>query len=248
MENKQGMKHSIIVQHTNGPVSGSTHNSMNVSKPLRAALLALLLGLAISTPAQAGPEPSGGDHAEGSGALALFQDLYWRWTYGGLNLPIDANSNAVVHDVVMMAIPSTPGDGTPGTQDVTLTACQPWLLPLWNLLGTSYTNGTSDPVIGLNTFKTLNIKFTIDGKTVVSTKNVLEYFTRFNFNPPVPLDYPPVNAIVWFEGVGVLHEPLSPGHHTLKLDVKNTIPLPPNFGAPVTEYHNTWNVTVKPGQ
>jgi hypothetical protein len=242
------MNNRITDKHTNGPALGIIHDITNSSKLLRAALLALLLGLGVSTPALAGQEPSDGYHSEGSDPLALFQDLYWRWTYGGLNLPVDANSNAVVHDVVMMAIPSTPGDGTPGTQAVTLNACQTWMLPLWNLLGTSYTNGTSDPIIGLNTFKTLNIKFTIDGKTVVSTKNVLDYFSRFNFNPPVPLNYPPVNAIVWFEGVGVLHGPLSPGHHTLKLDAKNTIPLPPNFGAPVTEYHNTWNVTVKPDE
>jgi hypothetical protein len=235
-------------KNTNGPVSGSTHNTTKPSKLLRAALLALLLGLGLATPASAGPEPPGGQTGEPGGLLALFENLYWRWAYGELTLPTDRNSNAVVGVVAMVPIPYAPGDGTPATQDVTLNAGQPWMLPLWNLLGTTYTNGTPpDPIVGLSIFQTLDITFTIDGRTVVSTQNVMDYFSKFHFVPPVPIDYPPANAIIWFEGIGVLHEGFRPGSHTLKLDVKNTQLLPPNFGGGVSEYHNTWNVTVKRG-
>jgi len=209
-------------------------------------LLALALGLGLAAPAWAQHDRPDCRPGE-DGQLALFQDLYWRWVYGGLNLPVDGNSNAVVHNVVMMPIPNTPGDGTPGTQAVTLEAHQSWMLPFWNLLGTSYTDGTPpDQFLGLDVFKTLDIKFTVDGKTIVSTRNVMEYFSKFTYEPPVLLNSPPYLAIIWFEGVGILHGPLSPGTHTLQLDVKNTEKLPPNFGGGVIEYHNTWNVTVNP--
>jgi hypothetical protein len=219
------MKKETLQKHIEAPLSGRTSHQR--SMPRRVALLAVLLGLGLGTAAWAGSGDSE-HHPDQGGPLGLFQDLYWRWTYGGLNLPVDANSNAVVHDVVMMAIPSTPGDGTPGTQAVTLDSDQRWMLPL-------------------SMFKTLDIKFTVDGKTVVSTKNVLEYYSKFSFNPAIPFVAPPTAAIICLEGVGVLHGPLSPGKHTLKVDVKNTQTLPPNFGGGVIEYHNTWNVTVNPG-
>ena len=243
------MKNSTMDKNTNGPASGSSHNTTHPSKLLRAALVALLLGLALSTPAQADPLQTDGHAVASDSILALFQNLYWRWADGELTLPTDRNTNAVVGPVVMMAIPPTPGDGTPGTQEVTLKAGQPWMLPLWVLQGTSYTDGTSpDPFVGLSMFKTLAITFTIDGKTVVSTKNVMDYFSKFRFVPPIPINSPPTDAVIWFEGIGLLHDALSPGKHTLKLDAKNTEPLPPNFGGGFSEYHNTWNLTVKLGK
>jgi hypothetical protein len=42
--------------------------------------------------------------------------------------------------------------------------------------------------------------------------------------------------------VALLQNPLPPGEHVLKLDEKNA---EPGFGG-ILEYHNTWNVTVKP--
>jgi hypothetical protein len=243
------MTNSMTEKKTNGPASGRTHNPTNPSKPLRAALVALLLGLGLSTPAQAGPPPPAGRFGGPDSILDLFQDLYWRWADGNLTLPTDRNTNAVVGPVVMMAVPSAPGDGTPGTQDVTLNAGQSWMLPLWVLQGTSYTDGTPpDPFVDVSIFKTLAIKFTIDGKTVVSARNVMDYFSKFRFISPIPINSPPTDSVIWFEGVGVLHEALSPGKHTLKLDVKNTQLLPPGFGGGVVEFHNTWNVTVKRGR
>ena len=232
--------------NTSCPAPDNTPRTTKSCKPPRAALLALLVGLSLATPAFAGPEPLQNTRKEPGGLLALFENLYWRWAYGDLTLPTDRNSNAVVGVVAMVPIPYAPGDGTPATQDVTLNAGQPWMLPLWNLLGTTYTNGTPpDPIVGLSIFQTLDITFTIDGRTVVNTQNVMEYFSKFHFVPPAPVDYPPANAIIWFEGIGVLHEGFRPGNHTLKLDVKNTQPMPPNFGGGVAEYHNTWNITVK---
>jgi hypothetical protein len=176
-----------------------------------------------------------------------WQELYWRWYYGGLTLPVDANGNAHVGSMVLMPIPPTPGDGTPGHQDVTLKTAQFWVLPFWALIGTSYTDGTPpDPLVGPEIFKTLDISFQVDGQTVVSSQNVMEYFFSTPFDPPVVFNSPPIAALIWMEDIGVVHNPMSVGTHILKLDVKNTIPLPPNFGGGVVEYHNTWTITVQP--
>ena len=243
------MKNGMTDKNTNVPAGGRTQNTTNPWKVLRAALLALLLGLGITGPAQAGPRPADDRRGGPDSILDLFQDIYWRWADGSLTLPTDPNTNAVVGPVVMMAIPQTPGDGTPGAQDVTLKDGQPWMLPLWVLQGTSYTDGTPpDPFVGLSIFKTLAITFTIDGRTVVNTRNVMDYFSKFRFVPPIPINSPPTDAVIWFEGIGMLHDPLSPGKHTLKLDVKNTEPLPAGFGGGFVEFHNTWNVTVKHGR
>jgi hypothetical protein len=47
------MKHRITDKNTNGPAAGRNHHTTNPANPLRAALLALLLGAALSTPAPA---------------------------------------------------------------------------------------------------------------------------------------------------------------------------------------------------
>ena len=192
-----------------------------------------------------GPLPAN-SHAFGQSQVE-WQQLYWLWYYGALTLPVDANGNAYVGNLVLMPIPFTPGDGTPGHQDVTLKPGQAWVLPFWGLIGTSYSDGTPpDPVVGQDMFRTLDISFQIDGQTVIGTQNLMEHFCAAPFNPPVPFNLPPIAALIWMEDIGVVHTPFSVGTHTLKLDVKNTIPLPPNFGGGIVEYHNTWTVTVTP--
>ncbi len=157
----------------------------------------------------------GNSHAFGKTAAGWIE-VYERWAFGELAVPIDENGNAVVdRHVVLMPIPNTPGDGTPGHIDVTLDAGQAFVLPLWAFLGTDYTDGTPpDPL--------LDVIF---------------------FNPPIPIiGFPPVNSIIWFQGIGIVYHPLSVGTHTLQLDAVNTQPA---FGG-FFEYHNTWTVTVEP--
>jgi hypothetical protein len=200
-----------------------------------------------ATLAWAGNAPLPGNAPVFGVAQAEWQELYWRWYYGGLTLPTDRNGNAVVGQVVLMPIPSTPGDGTPGHQDVTLSPGQFWVLPFWGLIGTSYTDGTPpDPLVGPEIFRTLDISFEVDGQTVVSSKNVMDYFFGTPFDPPMVFNSPPIASLIWMEDIGVVHTPLSVGTHTLKLDVKNTQPLPPNFGGGFSEFHNTWTITVRP--
>jgi hypothetical protein len=177
--------------------------------------------------------------------LAQYQESYFRWAFGDKVLATDTYGNAVENNIVMMPTPSAPGDGTPGSIDVTLSAGEGFTLPFFVELGTSYRDGTPpDPFEPLSLFTTLDIKFAIDGKTLITTDNVLTYFSKFSFDPAIPYDDPFVQAVIWYEGVALLQNPLPPGTHVLTLDEKNA---EPGFGG-LLEYHNTWNVTVKPGR
>jgi hypothetical protein len=217
-------------------------DTIKLTKPILGVgiTVAILVGLCGALPAVGGDQPQpGGSHAYGK-TLAEWEDIYWRWYYGGLTLPTDGNGNAVVGHVVMMPQPNS----SPGHLDVTLSSGQPFVLPLWVLLGTDYTDGTPpDPFVPVSVFETLQLALVIDGQTVVNSSNQMEYFSKFTLQPPVPLDFPPVNSLIWFEGIGTVHTPLSVGTHTIKLDAVNTEPA---FGG-IFEYHNTWTVTVRPG-
>jgi len=220
-----------------------TIETQTSARPINALALALVAALTLAGPLFAGKTPPG--HSSGFGmSLADWQDLYWRWAYGNVSIPSDSNGNAVAgENVVLMALPNAPGDGTPASIDATLNTGQPFILPLWALVGTSYSDGTPpDPTVDVNVFRTLDITFKIDGVTVINNANVMNYYTGFFFDPAFPLDLPPVNAVIWFQGIGLTHAPLTPGTHTMTLDVKNTEPV---FGTYVFEYHNTWNLTVQ---
>jgi hypothetical protein len=212
-----------------------------ITKLIKLSLTATLFGLCLATQVFAGMP--GNSHAFGK-TLAGWNEIYERWLFGVLAVPIDGNGNAVVSPhVVLMPFPNTPGDGTPGHIDVTLNAGQAFVLPLWVELGTDYTDGTPpDPLLDISIFQTLNITFQIDGRTVINQSNVLKFYSEFFFNPPIPITgFPPVNSIIWFQGIGIVHHPLSVGTHTFKLDAVNTQPA---FGG-FFEYHNTWTVTVQ---
>jgi hypothetical protein len=211
--------------------------------PISVLALVLVSALMLSSPLLADNTLPGQSSAYGR-SLAAWQDLYWRWAYGNLIIPPDSNGNAIVGgNVVLMPLPNAPADGTPGSVDVTLNNGQSFMLPLWALLGTSYTDGTPpDPTVDVSVFRTLDITFKIDGVTVIDNDNVMNYYTGFSFDPAFPLDFPPVNAFIWFEGIGLTHTPLTRGKHTMTLDAKNTEPV---FGTFIFEYHNTWNLTVQ---
>ena len=216
--------------------------SMAVGIGLVSALGAL--GCGSASPEESLGTTEAADQGGVDGRLAEYQETYYRWSFGDKTLPVDAFGNAVEKNVVMLPIPPTAGDGTPGTQDVTLGSGEAFMLPLFGELGTSYRDGTPpDPFEPISIFTTLDISFSIDGKQVISTDNVLRYFSKFNFEPAIPIDHPVIEGIIWLEGVGILQSPLSPGQHVLQLDEKNN---EPGFGG-ILEYHNTWNITVVAG-
>lgn len=209
----------------------------------------VVVALWLAFPTFAGSKPSPGQSSAFGKALGQWEDLYVRWEYGNLAILPDRNGNAVVNHVVLMPIPATPGDGTPGHLDVTMSPGQPFVLPLQQLLGTSYTDGTpDDPFVDVSWFQTMDITLQVDGVTVINTSNVMDYYSQFSFSPPVPLppDFAPLDSIIWCQAIGFVHTPLSVGTHTIKLDERNTEPLPPGFGGGFVEFHNTWTVTVQP--
>ena len=180
---------------------------------------------------------------------AEWQEAYWRWFYGKPQ-PVpatDANGNAVIGNVVLLDLPSAPGDGTPGITNLTLRADQAFVLPLWNLLGNSYTSDSGlppDEFISKTVFQTLDLSFQIDGLTIINGTNLMNYFSQSLLVPPITDNAPPANAFIWFQSIALTHPPLSPGSHVLTLDAKNT-DLVDLFGL-VFEFHNTWNIQVQP--
>ena len=176
--------------------------------------------------------------------IADYMRIYQKWSFGVMPVPTDSNGNAVLdHHMVLMPTPNTPGDGTPGQQDVTLSPGQPFVLPLFGLFGTDYTDDTPpDQFAPLSVFQTLTITFSVDGKTEVDSSNATKYYSAFFFSPPIAINQPPTDSVIWFQGIGIIHKALSPGEHTMQLDVANTQPA---FGSIFT-YHNTWSVTVLP--
>jgi hypothetical protein len=205
----------------------------------------LILGVCLKGSILAGNKPSPGQSTAFGQTLAQWQDTYFRWYVGELTIPVDANGNAAVNHVVLMPLPNVAGDGSPGQVDVTLNNGQAFALPLFFLLGTSYTDGTpSDPLVDASFFNYLNLTLQIDGVVVVNQSNLADYYSQFSFAPPIPINFPPIDSVIWCEDVAVVHPPLSPGAHVIKVDIKSTQALPPNFGGGFPEYHNTWSVTV----
>jgi hypothetical protein len=201
--------------------------------------------LCLAPTARAGSKVVPGRSSAFGKSLAAWEETWTRWAYGDITVPTDSNGNAVVGDgAVLFPVPFTIGDGTPGHLDVTLNNSQSFILPLWLLLGTSYTDGTpSDPFVPDSVFRTLDISFTIDGVTVVSGGNAMNYYSKFTFDPAIPIfDFPPYDSVIWFQGIGITHAPLTPGTHTFVLHAKNTQAA---FGT-FFEYNNTWTVTVLP--
>jgi hypothetical protein len=92
---------------------------------------------------------------------------------------------------------------------------------------------------GPEIFQTLGISFQADGQTVISSRNVMDYFFSSPFDRPVDFNSPPIAALIWMEDIGVVHTPFSVGTHTLKLDVKNTIAI--NSTTPTPSDENSYN-------
>ena len=172
------------------------NSSNSFVKLFRQAVLALAVCLAL--PALAGNKPAPGQSSAFGRTLAQWQDTYFRWWLGELNLPPDVNGNAAVDGVVLMPIPNAPGDGTPGHLDLTLNPGQAFALPLFFLLGTSYMDGTPpDPMVDASFFQALNLALQVDGVTVVDDGNLAKYFSQFSFTPAIPLYFPPIDLVIW---------------------------------------------------
>jgi hypothetical protein len=210
---------------------------------LALGLTTLVLAIGVLHPTPGDSQTAPGNSSAFGKSLTAWQETYFRWAYGEITFPTDSNGNSVVGHTVFFPLPDANGDGTPAHLDVTLSTGQSFVLPLWALLGTSYTDGTPpDPFVPDSVFQTLNISFTIDGVTVINGSNVMKYYSKEALDPAISIvGFPPVDSIIWMESIGITHAPLTPGTHTFALDAVNTEPA---FGFFFSEYHNTWTVTV----
>ena len=208
-------------------------------------LTTIVLAIGVLDPTPGGSKTTPGNSSAFGNSLTIWQETYFRWAYGDITVPTDSNGNAVVgNHTVLPPLPAAFGDGTPAHLDVTLSAGQSFVLPLWALLGTSYTDGTPpDAFVPDSVFQTLDISFTIDGVTVIDGSNVMNYYSKEPMDPVIPIfNFPPYDAVIWMESVGITHAPLTPGTHTVALHARNTQAA---FGSFI-EYNNTWTVTVVP--
>ena len=226
----------------------------SLTNPSRFARAAAHQRQANSTTSSSSRSSAGAGSAGLSGKPGLgrtsteWQELYFRWYAGGISLPRDEEGNTVAEDAVLLPFPDTPGDGTPGHLEATLRAGQSWVLPLRVMVGSSYSDGTAtDEFLPQTHLESLDISFEIDGRKVVSRSNVMDYYSQSTFAPPIPFDAAPVKALIWMQVIGVVHGPLEIGPHKLKLDVKDTRPLPPAFAGGLMNFHNTWSINVLAG-
>jgi hypothetical protein len=198
--------------------------------------------LGSGAPANGGlyPQPPG-SHSFGQ-TLAQWQATWVAWALGDLALPTDTNGNALVNGVVLTAIPNAPGDGTPGSTNLTLNSGEPFVVPLILVLGQSFSNGTTEPMISVDDFEDMTLTLTLDGTTILDSDDTLRFYTETVFSPPLAFNAPPANGIAWVQGISIAHTPLPPGQHVLKLDEKIVIP---ERGL-TQEFHNTLNITVVP--
>ncbi len=218
------------------------------AKLIRPALAIIMLSIVLAT---FGMDPSSNPDSnrflDSKQLRGVYLDTYWRWVpvfgNGNVTLPKNENGNALLAGVAMMPYPNLP-DGINGSLDVTFKADQPFFMPLIGIFGTSYSDGVTppDPFVDAFEEKKLNLKLTLDGKTILDEGKARDHFSQFVFDPPIPYNQSGIDSIIWFEGLGIIQAPLSPGRHVLKLDEKLPVTT---FGFTI-EYHVTFNVTVLP--
>ena len=131
----------------------------------RAALGVGLLITVGSTPLVNGGVPPQPPASKSFGhTLAQWQAIWLAWELGALAPPTDTYGNALVNGVVLLPIPAATGDGTPASRDITLLTGEPFVVPLALVVGNSFSDGSSSPMVSPNDFK--NIRLTSNDEEV----------------------------------------------------------------------------------
>ena len=232
-----------------------------------AAATALTLTLAGNVAAA----KDGNEHGQGSGlaspnsrafgkTLTEWLGIYWRWFYSGADM-----AQSQVGPVQLMPLPAgelISGTGTPadpalyrGTVEISLTPGTPFVLPEFAWIGERYEGYPTVPddlrMANSVALASGHPRLTIDDKVVMSDANKAAFYV-----PPTPFDpivvYPTPSsygsvAAVFYQGVGCVVLPLTPGRHVIHLYEPFIIPagaypgLPDGFGV---IYDNTWVIRV----
>jgi len=193
--------------------------------------------------------------------LGEWLGTYWRWYYSGAN-----PDQSKVGPVQLLPLPAADyisGTGAPddpalycGHLELTLPAGTPFVLPLFAWIGERYQGypAVADdiPIDNAAFLAAVRPNLVIDGRTVITTANDAAFYV-----PPTPFDpivtyatptsYGSVAAI-FFQSVGIVSAPLSPGVHEIHLYEPFILPagayplIPSGLG---TIYDNTWIITVR---
>jgi len=134
-----------------------------------------------------------------------------------------------------------------GEETVTLKAGQSFLVPIVSWIGEVYEDGSEDEPLTEAVMNESEFRATIDGHTVAhkaAGRSSLLYGAATDFDDPIlyeaPSDYGSTGA-VWVQGFPLLHGPLAPGRHVMKLH--STLMIEDlDLGL---QFENTWIITVK---
>jgi hypothetical protein len=223
---------------------------------------ALMLALATNLVLAGNPQVAQPNSKAFGKSLTEWMGIYWQWYYSGADL-----TQSKVGPVQLMPLPAgeqISGSWTPedpalmvGRLEITLPAGTPFMLPEFSWVGERYegypTVPDDVPMDNAVALRDVSVTLTIDGKTVISDANKAEfYIPPTYFDPivvyPTPSSYGSV-AAVFYQGVGFVGLPLTPGVHEIHLYEPYIIwpgdypGLPAGLGL---IYDNTWIVTVLP--
>jgi len=234
----------------------STMKTMHAVKSIGA--LALTLALAANfARADGNPQVAPPQSNAFGNSLTDWMGIYWRWYYTGAD-----PEQSKVGPVQLMPLPAgeqVSGSWTPddpavlvGQLEITLPPGTPFFLPEFSWVGEIYEDGSVDPSlddeVALNS---ASITLTIDGKTVISDENKAAFYVPVTLFDPIveysePTDYGSIGD-VFYQGVGFVGLPLTPGVHTIHLyepiilQPGDYVGFPDGIGL---VYDNTWIVTV----
>ena len=178
--------------------------------------------------------------------LTEWNTIYWERTLTA--------GESKVGRVQLLPMPAGDFVGGSGTEDdplvfagqleITLASGTPFVLPLFAWIGERYEDGSEDPTIPDDELIALiHPNLTIDGKTIMSDDNKVAFYigpTWFD----QPIMYPEPDeygafAAIWFQGFGIVSQPLSVGEHVIHLWEPFTLP-----DYPYIVYDSTLFVTV----
>lgn len=212
-----------------------------------ATMMATLMLFAV-TPAVAG-NPMGICQAGGVNSVGLADSMikYWSWYYGGqvgpqeignlFLVPMPTNGVQISDDPLIFQ----------GDTSFSVRVGRTLVLPMSFFLGETYVDGTFDDPVNFPTdYKASSLLLRVDGRVIAdSTRTKLDclYIDLTYF--PQPIVYPEPtgygsNAAIWMVGLGILLPPMSPGEHTIEMEVVSPLP----FWGINLGYYNTWYVTV----
>ena len=183
--------------------------------------------------------------------LTEWNTIYWERTLTA--------GQSKVGRVQLMPLPYGEYEGGSGTEDdpllfvgqleITLAPGTPFVLPLFAWIGERYDGypdeSDDEPFLDDDFIAWIHPNLTIDGKTVVSDDNKMFFYIGPTWFEQ-PIMYPEPDkfgsvAAIWFQGFGIVSQPLSVGEHVIHLWEPFTLP-----DYPYVVYDNTLIVTVAP--